>query len=35
MKTIIKDADKGSAVTIMSQEFHWNMCQKHYSTTEY
>ena len=35
MKTIIKEAYKGSAVTIMSQEFYWNMCKKHYSTTEY
>ena len=35
MKIIIKKADKGSIVTIMSPEFHWNMYKKHLSITEY
>ena len=35
MKIIIKEADKGSVVTVMSSEFYWNMCKKHTSTTKY
>ena len=35
MKIIIRKGGKGSIVTIMSPEFYLNMCNEHFSITEY
>ena len=35
MKIVIKKADKGSIITIMSPESYWNMCQKHLDNNEH
>ena len=32
---IIKPADKGSIITIMSPDYYWNTCQSHISDTSY
>ena len=32
---VIKPADKGSIITVMSQEFYLNMCESHLRNEEY
>ena len=34
-KIVIKKADKGSIITIMSPPFYWDMCLNHLNNTEY
>ena len=34
-KIVIKKADKGSIITIMSSPFYWDMCLNHLNNTEY
>ena len=32
---IIKPADKGSIVVVMTPEFYWKMCQSHLNNEQY
>ena len=34
-KIIIKPADKGSIVAVMSSEYYWTMCQSHSNNEQY
>ena len=34
-ETVIKPADKGSIITVMSQEFYLNVCESHFQNEEY